>query len=362
MFAATLHAETFPIAGRFVIARGARTEAKVVRVCLTYQSGGNTISGHAECVPYARYGETVDRVVMALQKAIDPLLKQLNQDGRAQKPNSDGFETPRALIQTLLPKGAARNALDCALWDLEAKITQTPLHVLAGVPAPCSVITAYTLSLESPEKMAQVAADQQRPLLKIKLGGEQHLDLQRLSCVRAAAPQSQLIVDANEGWTLENLPIFLNACEKAQVALIEQPLKQGQDTALAAFQGSVPFCADESLHDASDLKNLAGLYPYINIKLDKTGGLTEALHTLQVAQKMGFKIMVGCMVGTSLAMAPAQLLAFAADFVDLDGPLLLATDRTDAIRYEGSLMHPASAALWGWCQKKRGNNAGTFAL
>jgi L-alanine-DL-glutamate epimerase-like enolase superfamily enzyme len=245
-----------------------------------------------------------------------------------------------------MPHGAARNALDCALWDLEAKRTGRQAHELAGLSAPAALTTAYTISLAEPDAMAAAAAQVSgRTLLKVKLGGQG--DPARIRAVRAAAPAAQLIVDANEGWTENNLAVNLDACAAAGVTLIEQPLPAGKDEALATVQRPVAICADESVHDRAGLAALAGRYDAVNIKLDKTGGLTEALAMAAEAERLGFGIMVGCMVATSLSMAPAMLVAQRASIVDLDGPLLLARDRADGLRYDGSLVHPAAPALWG---------------
>ena len=319
-----LRVESWPIAGTFTISRGSRTEAVVVVVAL---SDGVAV-GHGECVPYARYGESIDGVVTALE---------------ALRPQIDAGLT-RAEIRTLLPPGAARNALDCALWSLEAGLAGISVHQWAGLPPPQPVTTAYTLSLGTPESMfeaAQKAAT--RPLLKIKLGGEG--DAERLAAVRAGAPGATLIVDANEAWREANLAANLAACEAVGVALIEQPLPAGQDSALAEIRTPIVICADESIHDAASLAHLPPWYQAINIKLDKTGGLTDALELREAARARGLKIMVGCMLGTSLAMAPAILLAQGAEFVDLDGPLLLAKDREPGLIYQGSTLIPPLGAV-----------------
>lgn len=252
----------------------------------------------------------------------------------------------RGALQALLPPGAARNALDCALWDLAAKSSGAPAHSLAGLPAPAAVTTAFTISVGSPEEMAAAAAKASwRPLLKVKLAGAD--DPARIAAVRAAAPDATLIVDANEAWTEAQLPSHLEACAKADVALVEQPLPAGRDTALARIARVIPVCADESVHARQGLSDLADRYDAVNMKLDKTGGLTELLAMAVEAEAAGFDLVIGCMVATSLAMAPALLLAGRARFVDLDGPLLLERDRPGGLVYEGSLIHPASPALWG---------------
>jgi L-Ala-D/L-Glu epimerase len=320
--------EHWPIAGHFTISRGTRTQATVVTVTV----GENGQRGRGECVPYARYGESVESVTAQIESA-----RQAIESG-----------TGRALLQRLLPNGAARNALDCALWDLEAKLTGQPAHKHAGLPAPKPVATAFTLSLDSPSAMEEAARKAAgRPLLKIKLGGADADDRARLEAVRRAAPQAKLIVDANEGWSGDALQPFLTLCADQNVALIEQPLPAGKDEALLDMPRPVPLCADESVHTSEGLAALAGRYDIVNIKLDKAGGLTQALAMAEEAKRLGLGIMVGCMVGTSLAMAPALLLAGRARFVDLDGPLLLARDRPEGLRYEGSTVYPPGSELWG---------------
>jgi L-Ala-D/L-Glu epimerase len=318
--------ERWPLAGAFTISRGSKTEAVVVVAELT----DGTHRGRGEAVPYARYGETPDGIVAAIE-AMRPALRQ---------------DLSRADLQGLMPAGAARNALDCAYWDVNAKVFGRRAYEMAGLAAPQPRVTAYTISLAAPAAMAEAAeraAD--RPLLKVKLGGEG--DGERIAAVRRAAPRAELIVDANEGWTADNLEQNLAACADAGVTLIEQPLPEGQDLALARIKHAIPVCADESVHDRASLEALAGKYDAVNIKLDKTGGLTEALALTAEAERRGFTIMVGCMVATSLAMAPAMLVAQRARVVDLDGPLLLAKDRDDGLRYDGSLAYPSGAALWG---------------
>jgi L-Ala-D/L-Glu epimerase len=323
-------AETWPIAGRFTIARGAKTEAQVV----VAEVSDGTHTGRGECVPYARYGESIESVVAALQAMGGPV----------------GSGASRTDIQNLTKPGAARNALDCALWDLEAKAAGRRVWDIAGLPAPSPVITAFTISLGTPQEMAEAAAKAaDRALLKIKLGGADEMggDSERLLAVRRAAPKSDLIVDANEGWTPANLQKNIRACADAGVLLIEQPLPASDDALLENIDRKVPVCADESVHDRSTLKTLRRRYDAVNIKLDKTGGLSEALALAAEAECLGFSIMIGCMVGTSLAMAPALLIASRARFVDLDGPLLLARDRADGLVYEGSRVHPPQQGLWG---------------
>jgi L-alanine-DL-glutamate epimerase-like enolase superfamily enzyme len=318
--------ERWPIAGAFTISRGAKTEA--VTVVAEVSQGGHT--GRGECVPYARYGETPEATLAALLSMRAALRKGLS----------------RQALQGALPAGAARNALDCALIDLEAKIGGRRAWELLGRPAPRACTTAFTISLGTPEAMAAATAKAaNRPLLKIKLGGDGDGD--RIAAVRREAPESELIVDANEAWTPANLEQNLAACEAVGVTLIEQPLRAGQDGLLARIRRPVAVCADESVHDRASLDGLRERYDAINIKLDKTGGLTEALAMADAARALGFEIMVGCMVATSLAMAPAMLLTPQARFVDLDGPLLLAGDRDGGLRYDGSTVYPPEAALWG---------------
>lgn len=318
--------ERWPIAGAFTIARGSRTEAVVVVAAVS----DGKIVGRGECVPYERYGESVDGVVAAIEAMRGPLHDRLD----------------RATLQSAMPAGAARNALDCALWDWEAKRSGRPAHLLAGLAAPGPVVTAYTISLGAPEMMAASAAKvADRALLKIKLGAPG--DIERLQAVRAAAPRAALIVDANEGWNDRNIEANLAACADAGVVMVEQPLPAGADTALASVKRPAPVCADESLHDRASLQEVAGRYDAVNIKLDKAGGLTEALAVAAEAERLGLQVMVGCMLATSLAMAPAMLVAQRARVVDLDGPLLLARDRPHGLLYRGSEVHPPSPELWG---------------
>ncbi|MBR1219712.1 dipeptide epimerase [Bradyrhizobium sp. U87765 SZCCT0131] len=318
--------ERWPIAGAFTISRGAKTEAVVVVAEIS--DGSHT--GRGECTPYPRYGETPEATLAAVAAMAPRLAAGLD----------------RAALQAAMPPGAARNALDCALLDLAAKAAGRRVWDLLGRPAPQPCTTAYTLSLGTPETMAEAAARAaHRPLLKVKLGGDG--DGARIRAVRAAAPSCELIVDANEAWTPDNLAANLAACADAAVTLVEQPLPAGRDDALGNIQRPLPVCADESVHDRLSLAALRGRYDAVNIKLDKTGGLTEALAMADDARALGFDIMVGCMVATSLAMAPAMLVARQARVVDLDGPLLLARDRDDGLRYDGSTVYPPDAALWG---------------
>jgi L-alanine-DL-glutamate epimerase-like enolase superfamily enzyme len=325
-----LAAERWPIAGSFAISRGSKTEAVVV----VAELGDGKARGRGECVPYPRYGESVESVMTQINTMRSQLAAGLD----------------RRALQTAMPPGAARNALDCAFWDLEAKRSGRPVHELAGLAAPHALTTAYTISLGPSAAMAEAAAKAAtRALLKVKLGGsdEHGGDAARIAAVRAAAPKATLIVDANEGWDERNLSRNLAACAAAGVVLVEQPLPDGGDQALAGLKRPIPVCADESAHDRASLAALVGKYDAVNIKLDKAGGLTEALAMAAEAERAGFAIMAGCMVATSLAMAPAMLLAQSAQYVDLDGALLLARDRRDGLIYRDSLVFPPAPALWG---------------
>ena len=320
MFTAAI--ESFRLAQAFTISRGSKTEARVVTATIARDG----ITGRGECVPYARYGETVEGVRDAVA-AVPP-------------------GTTREALQSLLPPGAARNAADCALWDWEAKRAGRRAWDLAGLPAPGPVVTAFTLSLDAPGAMEAAArANAHRPLLKIKLGTPD--DMPRLEAVRRGSPAASLIVDANEGWTPEVYADLAPHLLRLGVALVEQPLPAGQDEALAHMPRPVPVCADESCHDRASLGALKGRYDMVNVKLDKTGGLTEALLLREEARAMGLGLMVGCMVGTSLAMAPAVLLAQGAQVADLDGPLLLAEDRPTPLAYDERGVHPPEPSLWG---------------
>jgi L-Ala-D/L-Glu epimerase len=319
--------EHWPLAGAFTISRGSKTEAVVV----VAELGDGAHRGRGECVPYARYGETPDGTVAAIEAMRRALRRGLD----------------RAALQRSMPAGAARNAVDCALWDYEAKRAGRRAYEMAGLATPEPLITAYTISLGTPAAMAEAAQKAaSRPLLKVKLGGGGN-DGARIAAVRRAAPKAKLIVDANEGWDEKDLEKNLAACAAVGVTLIEQPLPEGRDAVLARINRPIPICADESVHDRASLDALTGKYDAINVKLDKTGGLTEALALVAAAQQRGFGIMAGCMVATSLAMAPAMLVAEQASVVDLDGPLLLAKDRPEGLRYAGSLACPPEPALWG---------------
>ena len=318
--------ERFPIAGGFTISRGFKIEAVVVVASIN----DGTHTGRGECVPYARYGESIEGVVTAIEACAGAVAEGLT----------------RAELQSLLPAGAARNALDCALWDLEAKRSGQRAAELAGLPPLRAVTTAFTLSLGSPEAMAARAREARHyPLLKLKLGGDG--DDEHMRAVREAVPRARLIVDANEAWQPHDTESLLAAAAAEGVELVEQPLSAGNDGLLAEIERLVPVCADESAHDSPSLEGLSSRYDAVNIKLDKTGGLTEALLVAERARELGLKIMVGSMVATSLAIAPALLVAQGADWVDLDGPLLLARDRVPGLLYEGDRVFPPEPALWG---------------
>ena len=313
----------------FTIARGSRNEVRTIIVELESAQGH---TGRGEAVPYARHGETPRQVLADLEQARHHIEAGIAADELAH------------VLRTL----AARTAVDCALWDLAARERGVPAWRLAELPRPEPRITARTISLNTPEAMAREArACAGFPLLKLKLGGAAEDDMARLSAVRAARPDAELIVDANEGWRADDLPALLRACARAGVAVVEQPLPAEEDEALALSARPVKVCADESVRGADDLAALAGRYDAVNIKLDKAGGLTPALKLARAAQEAGLEVMVGCMLAGSLAMAPAFLLAPLARWLDLDGPLLLAEDTQPAIRYEGALMHPPPAELWG---------------
>lgn len=311
--------ESFRLAETFTISRGSRDAAAVLTV--------STGLGRGECVPYARYGETMESVSDQVAAAAGAL--SVDADARDH-----------------MAAGAARNAVDCALWDHRAKVAGQRVWELLKKPAPGPVTTAYTLSLDTPENMeASARKHAARPLLKIKLGTPE--DMPRLEAVRRGAPDARLIIDANEGWSVEAYKELVPHLQRLRVELVEQPLPAGQDDLLAEIERPVPICADESCHDRASLDGLKGKYDVVNIKLDKTGGLTEALEMRDAAEAMGFKIFVGCMVGTSLAMAPALLVAQGADWVDLDGPLLLAEDRASPLRFDADGLHPSETSLWG---------------
>jgi L-alanine-DL-glutamate epimerase-like enolase superfamily enzyme len=314
--------EAFPLARAFTISRGSRTEARVLTVTIAREGA----TGRGECLPYPRYGESLHSV----RAQIEALPEDVG----------------RAELQNLLPPGAARSAVDCALWDLEAKRRGRRVWQLAGLTEPKPVVSAYTLSLDTPEAMEREAAAQAaRPILKLKLGGEG--DMARLEAVRRGAPASRLVVDANEGWSVELYAALAPVLVRLGVEMVEQPLPAGEDAALAGVQRVLPVCADESCHDRAGLADLRGRYDMVNVKLDKTGGLTEALALLPEALAMGFGIMVGCMMTSSLAVAPAVLIAQDAALADLDPPMLLARDREPSLAVDGAGVHPPEPALWG---------------
>lgn len=319
-------AQAFPLAAAFTISRGSKTVAEVL-TCTIKQ---NDHIGRGECVPYARYGETPETVREQIEAMGEAIAQGM---------------TRQELLGAMQP-GAARNAIDCALWDLEARLSGMRVAARLGTPEPGPLETAYTITLGEPDAMAAQARQHAgRSLLKVKVGTRD--DVSRIEAVAAAAPQSRIILDANEGWSEDNLARHLEAAADCGIALIEQPLPAGHDEALRRSNRKVPVCADESVHVAADLARLNGLYDAVNIKLDKAGGLTAALELRDEARRLGFGVMVGCMVASSLAMAPAVLLAQDADFVDLDGPLLLAQDRDHALSYQGSLVFPPDPTLWG---------------
>jgi len=317
----TVQPETFQLAQVFTISRGSRSQAEV----LTVRIEKDGLIGWGECVPYARYGESLASVTEQIEALGD---------------------ISHGELAEALPAGAARNALDCAFWDLQAKTSGVPVAQRIGLQKLQPQITAYTLSLDSPEAMeSQAKLNAHRPLLKIKLGTPD--DMPRLEAVRRGAPKVRIIVDANEGWSAEVYSDLAPHLLRLGVELVEQPLPASEDDALLGLARPLPICADESCHDRSSLPHMRGKYDYANIKLDKTGGLTEALALRDAALEAGFGLMVGCMVGSSLAMAPAVLLAQAAQFTDLDGPLLLAEDRDHALKFDADGVHPPVAALWG---------------
>lgn len=321
-FSITARSETWPLRDVFKISRGAKTAAEVV---VAHVSDG-TFTGRGEAVPYARYGESV---AATLQSILG-----LSEIG------------DRVALAGALPPGAAINAIDCALWDLEAKRAGKPVSALIGATPLKPVTTAFTISLDTPAIMATKARDVRHlPLLKLKLGGAG--DAERMQAVRAARPDARLIADANEAWTPDMLAPMLGLAASLGFETIEQPLAEGADEHLRSIAKPVPVCSDESVHTVKDVSRLAGLYDAINIKLDKAGGLTGALALHRAARDAGMKIMVGSMVATSLAIAPALLLAQDAEWVDLDGPLLLARDRDGGVTISDGVIAPPSADLWG---------------
>jgi L-alanine-DL-glutamate epimerase-like enolase superfamily enzyme len=318
--------ERFPTAGSWTISRGSVTEVEVVTA--TASLDGKT--GRGECRPYARYDEFAEGVVADIEAVARDL----------------GADPAAVNLNTLMAPGAARNAVDCALWDLRAKLSGKPVWQLAGLAEPKPLLTAYSLSLDTPQAMqARAAENAHRPLLKVKLGGEG--DLERIRAVRAGAPNADIIVDANEGWTPESYAELAPELLALGVSMVEQPLPAWDDEALADMERPLPVCADEACHDTASLAGLALKYDMVNIKLDKTGGLTEALLLKAQAEAMGMRVMVGCMLASSLAMAPAVLVAQGAEIVDLDGPLLLAADRDHPLKYDAQGVHPPAPELWG---------------
>lgn len=323
----TIRRESFPIRGTFRISRGSKTEAVVV----TAEIGQDGQIGRGECVPYQRYGETVENIIRTLEDLAGPVAAGLD----------------RAALQDALPAGAARNALDCALWDLEAKLAGRPAWQLAGLAAPRPLTTCFTLSIDAPERMgAAAAAAAAMPILKLKLAGDGQ-DPPRVAAVREAAPAARIVLDANEAWDLPALAAQASIYRDLGVELIEQPLAAADDGVLLGFRSPVPLAADESCQGTDWLDRIVGRYQMVNLKLDKTGGLTAALALRRQAEAAGLGIMVGCMVATSLAMAPAVLLAQGAAYVDLDGPLLLAKDREPGLRFRDATLFPPEPALWG---------------
>ncbi|MDH3458819.1 MAG: dipeptide epimerase [Gemmatimonadota bacterium] len=321
-----VRAETWPIRGTFRIARGARTESRVVVV----EISDGIATGRGECVPYPRYGETVEQVIATIREVA----------GRM----TDGMD--RMALQHELPAGAARNALDCACWDLAAKRAGSRAWDVAGLPEPRPLTTAYTISLDEPVAMGTAArAEAHRPLLKLKLTGERDLD--RVAAVRDAAPNTRIIADANEAWTPSHFAELARPLAELGVEMIEQPFPADRDDALLDVERPLLVAADEACHTSDDVARLVGRYDVVNLKLDKTGGITEGLRLVTAARDAGLELMVGCMVGTSLGVAPAILLAQGARYVDLDAPLLLARDRPEGLRYGGSTLYPPSRELWG---------------
>ncbi len=320
-----LYTKSWPIRGSFTISRGSKTQADTIIVEIEH----NGKTGRGECVPYARYGESIESVLKQIEWVLPEVKCGIN----------------RAQLQPLLPAGAARNAIDCAMWDLECKLAGKSIWEMMGL-APEALTTAFTLSLDKPLKMEQAAKDNaHRPLLKLKLGGPE--DLERVKAVRRGAPEATIILDANEAWTPETYQTLIPELKKLDVAMIEQPFPADQDADLEALPRPIPICADESCHDRASLAHVIGRYDMINIKTDKTGGLTEALALKADAEKAGLRVMVGCMLSSSLSMAPAFVAAQGAEVVDLDGPLLLSRDIENGFEFEQNGMLPFSAKLWG---------------
>jgi len=317
--------EIWPLKNVFRISRGERTETQIVMVRVS--DGKQT--GRGEAVPIKRYEQTTASVLAEIESI--KAEKNLDRQG----------------LQALLPAGPARNALDCALWDLEAKHAGKRVWELANVRMKSEVVTSFTISLDSPEKMsAAAAANSTAPVLKLKLNGDES-DLFRVEAVRRAASNARLLVDANESWSPDHYGGLIGSLGQLGVELIEQPFPAAADEVLERLARPIPVCADESCHTTADLNQLKNRYDMVNVKLDKTGGLTEALRLCGRAREIGFKILVGCMVGTSLSMAPARVLANIVDYVDLDGPLLLARDRDSALAYQNGRIGIPARELWG---------------
>ncbi|MBM85614.1 MAG: dipeptide epimerase [Rhodospirillaceae bacterium] len=323
----TVTREVWPLADVFRISRGARTSSEVIVATIT----DGRATGRGECFPYARYGESLDSVEAQINSVASAI----------------GDEAGRGGLARLLPPGAARNVVDCALWDLEAKRSGKRVWEIAGLGEPVSVTTVFTLGVDKPSEMAAKAAENKaRPRLKLKMTGDGQ-DIDRVTAIHAASPDSGLVVDANEGWNADQYMEYAPRLAALGVEMIEQPLPANDDSDLVGIERPVPICADEACHDTASLGTISGKYDMINIKLDKTGGLTEALALRDAAMAQGYGIMVGCMIGTSLAMAPGLLVAQGAGIVDLDGPLLLARDREPGLSYRGSEILPPGSGLWG---------------
>ncbi|MFB9136193.1 N-acetyl-D-Glu racemase DgcA [Vibrio olivae] len=321
----TVNTQSWPIRGSFTISRGSKTHAETIVVEIEHQG----MIGRGECVPYGRYGESIDSVKAEIESVIAQVESGIN----------------REQLQPLLPSGAARNALDCALWDLECKQGSASIWDKLNISAE-PLITAYTLSLDTPDNMEKTAIDNaHRPLLKLKLGGPG--DLKRVQAVRRGAPNATIILDANEAWTKEVYLQLVPELIKLNVAMIEQPFHADEHHVLDELERPIPICADESCHDRQSLDQVIGRYDMINIKLDKTGGLTEALALKAQAEQAGLRIMVGCMVSSSLSMAPAFVVAQGAEVVDLDGPLLLSKDIEHGFEFDNNSMLPFHSQLWG---------------
>ena len=324
----SITAETFPLRRKFAIARGTKLRAEPVSVEIIEDG----VRGHGEALPYPRYGETVETVTATIEQMRGAVCAGMTRDD----------------LQTALPPGAARCALDCALWDLEAKTTGTPVWELVQMPRPRAITTAFTVVLDGADTMAHAAMQAKSfPLLKIKLGSREGVlaDVTRLREIRQARPDAKLIVDANEGWRVEELARYADLLAAHDIMFFEQPVAAREQEALADID--LPFCADESVHETTDLDTLPPAYDWINVKLDKAGGFTQALEMVKAAKSRNLNVMIGCMVASSLSIAPAHLLAQLADLADLDGPLWLNEDRPDKLVFDGSLVLPPAPSLWG---------------